>query len=180
MADETILSQTSPKEPLPGGAVYIGMSNTRGVIMQIHLQRFQQPLFANLAGLGATGGWLTSGEHSQTALYACAIGCLFVLYLNAFWIRLLKDTTLNLASWSESIIMLVFELGIKDFMDPGSRMERPQPRVEPRQLYRVLKQCNIAWGLMFLATLAMILNQRGGTQWLIWKLDLWLFWPYVV
>ena len=58
MANEKDLSQqiepSLKKEALPAGQVYIGMSNTRGVTMQIHLQRFQQTLLANFGGLAAS------------------------------------------------------------------------------------------------------------------------------
>src|SRR3989344_8007178 len=107
MSDDEALSQPTPpeepsqKEPLPGGSVYIGMSNTRGVIMQIHLERFQNPLLANLAGLAATGARLTPGEHSLLGLWGCVVWCLAVLYLSRFWRWLLKDTTGNLGWWSQ-------------------------------------------------------------------------------
>lgn len=177
MSDDEALSRSPPpKEALPGGSVYIGMSNTRGVIMQIHLQRFQNPLLANLAGLAATGAWLTTGEHSLLGLWGCVVWCLAVLYLSRFWRWLLKDTTGNLGWWSQRINNLVFDLGIKDHLLPGVVIERPEPRVQERDLYRILQWCSVAWGAMTLVAFSMALQQIGGIQWILWKLDLWLFW----
>lgn len=181
MTDEVVPSQLIPeepphKEPLAGGPVYIGMSNTRGVIMQIHLQRFQNPLLANLAGLAATGAWLTAVDHSLLALCAGVIWCLAILYLSRFWRRLLKDTAVNLASWSESINGLVSDLGIKDHLLPGVSIVRPQPRVQEGELYRILQWCSVGWGAMALIALSLALNKARGIQWILWKLDLWLFW----
>lgn len=180
MSDEALSSSPpdppKPKEPLQSGPMYIGMSNTRGVVMQIHLQRFQQALLANLTGLAATAVWLASPDRPKMALYACVAGCFVATQLNRFWIRLIKDTVINLAFWSEQINGLVENLGVKDHLLPGAVIQRPVPKVKPNELYRVLKGCSIAWSVTGLAALKMVLDQIGGTQWAIGTWHLFLHW----
>ena len=164
-----------PPDSVPSGAAYIGMSNTRGVLLQVHLQRFQYPLLANITGLAGVGAWLSSGEHSFYGYLFCSLGCGHAWYLNVFLVRLLKDTTTNLIFWSQNIVKLVFDVGIKDHLAPGTVIDRPRPKVTEHELYRILKRCSVAWGVEGFVSLSLAIQQIGGIQWLIWKMDLWLF-----
>ena len=174
--DDVLLQQQEPppKEPLPGGAVYIGNSNTRGVVMQIHLQRFQQALLANLTGLAATSAWLAVGNHPTLALIALIIGCAFSVNLNRLWIDLIQYTAVNLEFWTGQINELVSELGIKDYLQPKTTIERPTPKVQQDQLYRPLKQCIVAWVVIGLTALSIVVDkQQGEVQWLTcWQVHL--------
>ena len=158
------------------GKLYIGMSNTRGVVMQIHLHRFQTPLLANLAGLAAAGTWLSATEHSVAGLASAALWCFLIAWLGRLWRRLLKDTALNLDWWNLRIYHLETKLGIKDY-DIADIIEfRPKPQVNEGDLYLVLKLWTVVWIVLGFIALLTALSQIGGVQWIFWKLHLWLVW----
>jgi hypothetical protein len=175
MSDEPALSKPlveppKPKEPIQAGQVYIGASNTRSAVMQIHLHRFQQSLTANHAGLAAVAAWLTLSDHPPLALACCLVACIYSFNLSRLWIDLIQDTVVNLNFWNEQINTMVFELGIKDHHPPRTEIVRPTPKVKPNQLYRPLKQCSVAWVVLAIITTYMLFNNEETRQ---WTLTLW-------
>lgn len=169
MSTDDLSKKRTLKEPLASSSVYIGMSNTRGVIMQIHLHRFQQALLANLTGLAAVAGWLSLGHHPTLALLGCVVGCGFAININRLWVGLIKDTVVNLSFWSEQLNDMILRLGIKDYLMPGSVIQRKGPTVRPNRLYRPLKQCNVAWGALLLVALHALVRQEGVTPWKVFE-----------
>lgn len=176
MSDEEALSHPPPeppeaKEPLQGGQVYIGNSNTRSAVMQVHLHRFQQSLNANHAGLAAVAAWLSLGDHHWAALMGCAIGCLYSANLGRLWIDLIQDTVTNLNFWNEQLNALVLELGIKDYLSPQTIVTRPAPKVRSNRLYRPLKQCTVAWVALSVVTTYQLFGKREEIK--EWMLPWW-------
>ena len=158
MSDDTELSQRDrppeKKTPLPAGQVYIGMSNTRGVIMQIHAQRFQQALTLNLVGLVGFVAWLASNQHDEAILVIAGIGCVIFMLLDALWIALLRATEQALIRWTAQIDTLVDILGIEGILQSGEGKPLPKPPVPGWTLYLTLYGCIVAWGVI----LALIYN----------------------
>ncbi|MEN9413575.1 MAG: hypothetical protein RLZZ342_662 [Candidatus Parcubacteria bacterium] len=166
MSDEKVLSENGPPavpplaasiqeqpKPIDAGPIYIGNSNTRGVVMQVHLHRFQQALSANHAGIAAVAVWLSLGGHHWLSLLGCVIGCAYSANLCRLWIDLIQDTVHNLDFWNMQIFQLVYTLGIKDYLPPKAEIERPVPKVQPDELYKPLKQCTVAWVTLGLVSL---------------------------
>jgi hypothetical protein len=162
MSDDTAPSQPDKppeekKTPLPAGQVYIGMSNTRGVIMQIHAQRFQQALTLNLVGLAGFVTWVSSAPHDRPVLIIAGIGCLVFMGLNAFWSALIYATALALHRWTEQINTLVDTLGIEGVLDPGLGIPIPRPPLSGWSLYMTIIACIVGWGIL-LALVVLTLN----------------------
>ena len=149
--------EVSPKRlPIPAGAAYIGMSTTRGAIMQIHTQRFQQALTLNLVGLAGFVGWISASAQDKPVLVISAIGCGLFIALNIFWMVLLFATVLALQYWTERINDLVTAVGIEGYVEVGQSMPRPKPPLSGFSLYMTLIGCIVGWGTLLMLILAVI------------------------
>lgn len=154
--NDVVPSQPEPpqkKTPIPAGAAYIGMSNTRGVVMQIHAQRFQQALTLNLAGLAGFVGWISASPHDKPVLVISAIGCGMFIVLNVFWSVLLFATVAALHRWTGRIEALIDDLGIEGHLDPGKNPLAPNPPLSGWSLYMVLVGCIVGWGILLILIL---------------------------
>jgi hypothetical protein len=140
-----------PLKPIDSGPIYIGNSNTRGVVMQVHLHRFQQALASNHAGLAAMAAWLALGRHHWIILLGCVAACLYSIQTDRLWIHLIQDTITNLTYWNMQLNQMMNKLGVKDYLPPGATIERPEAKVSPQQLYRPLRQCIVAWAVLLVA-----------------------------